>query len=1795
MNPPSQPAPQTRAFQSWQLVFIAVMLMAAAVTSGLYIATTVQAESHGAITGLTLTSDAPGTLAVSWDAASPTPTDYRIDWAESDEDYQSWKVDEGHKYPAPTATAVTITDLEHDTEYKIRMRARYYRGEHEGKSWGGPWATETITVAGEPAETPTPEPAEKEPVKKEPGQRPPRSDPPRDDPTPDDPTPEDTTPAAPSFINTAVTEGQVLLSWSNPSDDSITGYQISRGPDADSLVVIEDDTGSSSTSYTDTAPPAGQTHTYGVKARNSAGLSPAGTATATVPEVLITARHGSTGNTLVSNLGQTAISIRAVVGTHVNFVHERAMSFTTGNNPYGYHLTNSQLYLRMTGSSSDPIPGVSIRNDNEGVPGQTVLYTMTTTSAIAGQFRLITFTTTDDFTLQPNTKYWLYVTINDGEAIGIQQTQSDDENVESNTDWEIGDSSYRAIDGAAWTEEHGENIRMNISGHAAPEFLVSNLDSPDEFIVFRRGMDIDGAKIAQAFSAANNENGTPAEFDFHGITVLLKLGVSFGSQLADSDILATVHKDTGGQPGDLVYTLAPPAETYTIQSDAHPVTFSAPSGSTLSSGITYWVKFEIRADSTFFTGTTYITFEFATDDNEVQGPTTYNRWSIGHDSLWSPETLSWTADTRSIKISVLGSQRYATLVSNIDQPFWGVEHTGPGDKPAQSFMTPPGPLGQQYPLHRVHINATSQYPTQATVDLHTDNDGAPGDHLASMIMPGDFAPGEFTPADLITVAPRHTNLNPGTRYWIVISNEQEFNALRISVTRSKAQDSTSLDGWEIDNQKARARPDNSWGLLAAPIQMAILGSPPFIRTDEANGPDLPGAGHNAHRTGAVVTPGIVSTGHLTPGLDRNHGLYGDYWWLDTKTGHRYRIEVKFGDSQNNDTGGSAWMSFIDPDHDDYPYASGCCEADHNRDDGHTFVHFYRPTDDWNNRYLVHIAAFDKLNHNSNIYNGPYTITMTDITGTEKVATNLYLGTRATTHLPVSSGNVKFAVSFTTGDHPGGYYKLDRVRMHVPRHEGKPELTLHVNTSGLPGDGICDLLEPNKVQHHRPYAADNQLPVPFRAAHCGRDAVLAANTTYWLVLGGSDYFPALTDSDDQQTSRSGWTIGDVAAIKARGSWRNNNNNDTIPVEIWASPTPPPNRHAAGVPLVHGERRVGETLTADITGITDPEGLSDPRFTYSWIRGDGVDEESITGEESETYTLKDDDAGQRIKTLVTFLDNEEGRETAVGPATSLVAPEASRILVSNIKQSGSARTTDNISNGFVSGANPHGYVIDEIVFERSITTQVSSNDAEFRLYTSTLDNNVRERKPDTRIMTISPPYKTSAQNIFFSPQSRVKLAPSTTYHAVFTTRTDEIIGCFIVSGGSEDSGSLEGFDILDRFYVYPMGSDSGFTDGSSCVFRIKGFELASSNLVQSVDFTSTPAQPGMYATGELMEATATLNQAVAFDGPPVILLQIGDNERQMEYFTSESTDTSWVFRYTVVADDRDDDGVSIKQNALRGYADADLSHYGITNDQTSHVNATPRVVSQRVSSSPLARLRYGPGEKIQFTVEFSLPVTVVGNPRLEFNIDTPAPQNEFASYLSGSGTKELVFSYTIQEVDDDSNGIEWGANSLRLVDGVDEINGVYNSLDAILDHTALNQLPDHRITQNPRVVSQEVTSDPTHGTDSDTYGAGDAITFQVVFNQAVTVTGGPRLRFGIVASYKYAAYVSGSDTSTLVFSYTILAADADTDGIYIYDNPLDYPNTAIDTIIGTSNNLPAVNSRIGNEGTLPGHKVDGSITN
>ena len=62
----------------FRMLALAITLLAVAIFGILYAAVAQGQNSDGALTGLTLSSDTPGTLTVSWDPSSPDPTDYRI-------------------------------------------------------------------------------------------------------------------------------------------------------------------------------------------------------------------------------------------------------------------------------------------------------------------------------------------------------------------------------------------------------------------------------------------------------------------------------------------------------------------------------------------------------------------------------------------------------------------------------------------------------------------------------------------------------------------------------------------------------------------------------------------------------------------------------------------------------------------------------------------------------------------------------------------------------------------------------------------------------------------------------------------------------------------------------------------------------------------------------------------------------------------------------------------------------------------------------------------------------------------------------------------------------------------------------------------------------------------------------------------------------------------------------------------------------------------------------------------------------------------------------------------------------------------------------------------------------------------------------------------------------------------------------------------------------------------------------------------------------------------------------------
>ena len=100
---------------------------------------------------------------------------------------------------------------------------------------------------------------------------------------------------------------------------------------------------------------------------------------------------------------------------------------------------------------------------------------------------------------------------------------------------------------------------------------------------------------------------------------------------------------------------------------------------------------------------------------------------------------------------------------------------------------------------------------------------------------------------------------------------------------------------------------------------------------------------------------------------------------------------------------------------------------------------------------------------------------------------------------------------------------------------------------------------------------------------------------------------------------------------------------------------PNTKATGAPTIDGMAQVGETLTADTSGIDDADELTTVAFSYQWTRSDGSGDTNIHDATGSSYTLTGDDEGKTIKVKVSFTDDEGNAETLTSDATGEVAPD------------------------------------------------------------------------------------------------------------------------------------------------------------------------------------------------------------------------------------------------------------------------------------------------------------------------------------------------------------------------------------------------------------------------------------------------------------------------------------------------------------------------------------------------------------
>ena len=97
-----------------------------------------------------------------------------------------------------------------------------------------------------------------------------------------------------------------------------------------------------------------------------------------------------------------------------------------------------------------------------------------------------------------------------------------------------------------------------------------------------------------------------------------------------------------------------------------------------------------------------------------------------------------------------------------------------------------------------------------------------------------------------------------------------------------------------------------------------------------------------------------------------------------------------------------------------------------------------------------------------------------------------------------------------------------------------------------------------------------------------------------------------------------------------------------------PGPPQNSAATGAPTIGGTAQVGETLTANTTGVSDSDGLANASFTYQWL----ADDTAISGATTSGYTLVAGDVGKAIKVRVSFTDDAGNAETLTSAATAAV---------------------------------------------------------------------------------------------------------------------------------------------------------------------------------------------------------------------------------------------------------------------------------------------------------------------------------------------------------------------------------------------------------------------------------------------------------------------------------------------------------------------------------------------------------------
>ncbi len=180
-----------------------------------------------------------------------------------------------------------------------------------------------------------------------------------------------------------------------------------------------------------------------------------------------------------------------------------------------------------------------------------------------------------------------------------------------------------------------------------------------------------------------------------------------------------------------------------------------------------------------------------------------------------------------------------------------------------------------------------------------------------------------------------------------------------------------------------------------------------------------------------------------------------------------------------------------------------------------------------------------------------------------------------------------------------------------------------------------------------------------------------------------------------------------------------------------------------------------------------------------------------------------------------------------------------------------------------------------------------------------------------------------------------------------------------------------------------------------------------------------EPGTYNSVEKLTFTLFMSERIRLDttaGAPMFPITIGTRIRHALLIASN--DSSLSFQYRIQPDELDTDGIRIHPNiSLNQSKITDIAGNELINTLPHHgtiasitVDAVAPFVQQVLT--PPGRT-YGINEQLIFTVSFSKPVFIKGPPPF-ISINMP-DQNRIATLVSGNGSNQLLFVYTVGKND------------------------------------------------------------------------------------------------------------------------------------------------------------------------------------